>query len=232
MTDETPGLQGHRYGQRTRNLMRSLAILVFCVLAAMLLSVDAVYQGMQKLLMAAEPVIAARPIVGAAVFMLLAAASAVLAFFSSALLVPAALVSFGPLVTMLLLWAGWLLGGMFAYALGQAFRRPEGQPSRLPPKIAARLARAPKEIGFSLLLLWQLVLPSEVTGYVSGYLGVRFRTYVSAAAVAELPYAAGATMLGETVVNRQAGGLVLMGVAAAILGYVLVRRLHRADHAQ
>lgn len=232
MADEQPAHEAGIRPSRGRYLARALGILVFTLIAAGLLSVDAVYGALQQLLHAAEPVIAARPIVGAVVFVLLAATSALLAFFSSAVIVPAAVVSWGPLATMLLLWLGWLLGGVFAFALGHSFRRPEGQPSRLPPGIAAHLAKVPSEIGFPLLLLWQLVLPSEVPGYLCGYLGVRFRTYLAAAAVAELPYAAGAVLLGETVVNRQTGGLLLLGVVAAALGYLLVRRLRLAEREQ
>lgn len=216
-----------RRGQAAHNLLRTLAILVLCVFVAMLLSFDAVYEGLQQLLREAEPVIAARPVVGALVFMLLAAASAVLAFFSSALLVPAAVFTWGKLATMALLWLGWLLGGMFAYTLGAAFRPAEGAPSRIPARISAHFPSAPQQVGFSLVLLWQLVLPSEIPGYLSGYLGVPFRTYVAAAAVAELPYAAGAVLLGESVINRQTGWLVVLGAVAAGLGYLLARRLHR-----
>ena len=214
-------------GRGARNLLRALAIVVLCAVVALLLSVDAVYGLLQQLLRSAEPVIAARPVVGAAVFMLLAAVSAVLAFFSSALLVPAAVFAWGELLTMLLLWAGWLLGGMFAYALGSAFRTPEGAPFRLPARITAHLPSVPKTASFSLVLLWQLVLPSEVPGYLSGYLGVPFRTYVAAAALAELPYAIGAVLIGDSVVNRQPGWLMLLGVVAAGMGYLLMRRLHR-----
>ena len=73
------------------------------------------------------------------------------------------------------------------------------------------------------MLLWQLVLPSEIPGYVCGWLGVRFRTYIAAVAVAELPYAVGAVVLGESVVERRLGWVVAFGVLAATLGYLLVR---------
>ena len=47
-----------------------------------------------------------------ALFVLLAAISAVLAFFSSALLLPVAVFTWGSKVTFVLLWLGWLLGGI------------------------------------------------------------------------------------------------------------------------
>ena len=77
------------------------------------------------------------------------------------------------------------------------------------------------------MLLWQSVLPSEIPGYLCGYLGVPFRTYVLAVAVAELPYAIGAVLVGDSVVNRHTGWLVALGLVAAILGYLMFRVLHR-----
>ena len=67
---------------------------------------------------------------------------------------------------------------------------------------------------------------------ISG-LGVRRRTYVAALAVAELPFAVGAVMLGEGVVNRHIGWLVAFGVVGAGLSlcalWVLHKRLDQAS---
>jgi uncharacterized membrane protein YdjX (TVP38/TMEM64 family) len=74
-----------------------------------------------------------------------------------------------------------------------------------------------------MVLLWQLVLPSEIPGYVCGWLGVPRRTYLAAVAVAEIPYAIGAVLLGESVVKRHTGWLLALGMLAAVLVYALVR---------
>lgn len=215
--------------RQRKGLLRALAIVALCVAVAGLLSVDALYEGMQGLLLAARPVIAAHPVLGAFLFVGLAAVSALLAFFSSALLVPAAVFTWGQWLTGALLWLGWLLGGMVAYGVGHLVRG--GREARPPARIAAYLPHAPSEIGFTLVLLWQLVLPSEIPGYVCGWLGVRFRTYVAAVAVAELPYAVGAVVLGESVVERRVGWVVALGVIAATLGYLLVRVWRRRQQA-
>lgn len=207
--------------RQRRGLLRALAIVAVCVALAGLLSVDAVYAELQKLLLAARPVIAAHPVTGAFLFVALAAVSALLAFFSSALLVPAAVFTWGQWLTGALLWLGWLVGGMFAYWVGHRVRG--GREVQPPARIAAYLPRATSEIGFPLVLLWQLVLPSEIPGYVCGWLGLRFRTYVAALAVAEVPYAVGAVVLGESVVERRLGWVVALGVLAAALGYLLLR---------
>lgn len=218
--DAPPPAHAHR-----KALLRGLAVVALCVLAAALLSVDAVYAGLQSLLLAAEPVIAAHPVLGAVLFVLLAALSAILAFFSSALLVPAAVFTWGQWLTGALLWVGWLLGGLFAYGVGHSLRRSSAEPRAAPGRFAAYLPRSGEELRFPLVLLWQLVLPSEIPGYVCGWLGVPLRTYLSAVAIAELPYAVGAVLLGESVVERRTGWVVALGLVAAVVAYALVRVL-------
>jgi uncharacterized membrane protein YdjX (TVP38/TMEM64 family) len=83
------------------------------------------------------------------------------------------------------------------------------------------------DVSFALVLLLCLALPSEVPGYLCGYLGVRFRTYAGALALAELPYAAGAVLLGEGAVNRHIGWLVTFGLLGAALSLYALRALHR-----
>lgn len=214
-----------------KGLVRALAILGLCVAAALLLSVDSVYAAFQGLLEAAEPVIAAHPVLGAVLFVALAAVSAVLAFFSSALLVPAALYTWGPWLTGALLWLGWWLGGLFAYTVGTMLRGSGERPAGVPARIAEHLPKAGQPMHFTLVLLWQLVLPSEIPGYVCGWLGVPRRVYLAAVAVAELPYAVGAVLLGESVVERRTGWLLALGLLSALLAYALVRALHaRQSH--
>jgi len=200
---------------------------LICASVALLLSVDAVYESLQRVLAAAEPLIAGHPYLGAAVFVLLAAISAVLAFFSSALLLPAAVFAWGSAVTFGLLWLGWLLGGICTYALGLALRRPRRKESRTSGKLDFYLQRVPGEVTFALVLLLYLALPSEIPGYLCGYLGVRFRSYFAALALAELPYAVGAVLLGEGVVNRQLSWLVGFGLIGAALSLYALRVLHR-----
>lgn len=208
--------------------MRVAAILVINVSVALLLSVDSVYQGLQRLLADVEPLITGHPWLGAVAFVLLSALSAIFAFFSSALLVPVAVYTWGRVLTIGLLWLGWLLGGMAMYALGRSLRRPSGRRTSGPPRrFAAYLPKSSGPPGFSLVLLWQLALPSEVPGYLCGYLGVSFRNYILALALGELPYAIGAVLVGESVVNRQLGWLMVLGVAFATLVYFVARRLHK-----
>ena len=212
---------------RVRSWDRAVVVVLICSMVALLLSVDWVYDSLQRALSASQPLIAAHPFLGAVVFVLLAAISAVLAFFSSALLLPAAVFAWGNTVTFGLLWVGWQLGGICTYALGRGLRRPQVEGPRTSSKFDFYLQRAPDELTFALVLLLYLALPSEIPGYLCGYLGVRFRGYFAAMALAELPYAVGAVLLGDSVINRQITWLVAFGVIGAALSLYALRALHK-----
>lgn len=206
---------------------RALVVALICATVALLLSVDAVYASLQRALAAAEPLIAGHPYLGAAVFVGFAAVSAILAFFSSALLLPPAVYAWGVPTTVGLLWLGWLLGGVATFALGRSLRGPPGSAPKPPGRLDYYLRRLPRDLRFTLVVMLCLAVPSEIPGYLCGYLGVRFRTYFAALALAELPYAVGAVLLGAGVVNRHIGWLVALGLGAAALSLYAVRLLHR-----
>jgi uncharacterized membrane protein YdjX (TVP38/TMEM64 family) len=210
-----------------RSWGRAVAVALICVSLALLLSVDEAYDSLQRTLSAAEPLIAGHPYLGAVAFVLLAAISAVLAFFSSALLLPAAVYAWGTAVTLVLLWLGWLLGGIGTYALGRVLHRPRLTAQEAPGQFDFYRQRVPGEVSFALVLLLYLALPSEIPGYLCGYLGVRLRTYVAALALAELPYAVGAVLLADGAVNRHIGWMVSLGLIGAALSLYALRVLHR-----
>ncbi len=201
--------------------------MLICAAVAVLLSVDQVYEGLQRALSAAEPLIAGRSYLGALVFVLLAAVSAILAFFSSALLLPVAVFTWGTTVTLGLLWLGWLLGGVATYALGRGFRGSRGKAPGTSGQLDFYLQRVPGNATFALVLLLYLALPSEIPGYLCGYLGVRLRTYFAALALAELPYAVGAVLLANGAVNRHIGSLLAFGVTGAALSLSALWMLHK-----
>jgi uncharacterized membrane protein YdjX (TVP38/TMEM64 family) len=176
-----------------------------------------------------EPVIAEHPFWGAWLFLLVSALSAMLAFFSSAVLVPVAVHSWGKLACALLLWLGWMLGGACAYGIARFWGRPVV--SRL---VAARLLARYEELvsrqtPFGLVLLFQLAVPSEVPGYLLGLARYGLRRYLLVLALAELPYAVGTVFLGESLLEQRS--LVLLGLGALAILFsswalcVLRRRL-------
>ncbi|MBF6023015.1 VTT domain-containing protein [Lysobacter niastensis] len=198
---------------------RTLAVLLGFALLVALLSVDRVHAWLAALLATAEPVIAAYPVWGAVAFVLVSALSAMLAFLSSALLVPVAVYSWGTTTTVLLLWLGWWLGGACAFAIGRLLRRPLVHSVRTQRLVTLYVDRVPRNARFPLVFVLQLALPSEVPGYLCGLLGVRFSTYAPALMLAELPYAIGTVMVGQGLIERQAG--MLMAVIAAGLALSL-----------
>ena len=210
-----------------RGLVRAAIVLCLCVAAALLLSLDSVYALLRQGLAALDPLIAAHPVLGAIVFTLLSALAAVMAFFSSAIMVPSAVMAWGKALTVLLLWVGWLVGGLAMYALGRSLRHPRARGAKPSSRFAAYLPSSPEELKFPLVLLWQLALPSEIPGYLCGYLGVPFRIYFLALALGELPFALGAVLLGESVVDRKLGVLLAIGAVAATFAYFVYRALHK-----
>jgi uncharacterized membrane protein YdjX (TVP38/TMEM64 family) len=86
-------------------------------------------------------------------------------------------------------------------------------------------------MSFPTVLLLQFALPSEIPGYLLGILRVRFRIYLAALALVELPYAVGTVLLGESIVQQRAEWLLVLGAAAvgvaAIAAYLLRSRFGR-----
>jgi uncharacterized membrane protein YdjX (TVP38/TMEM64 family) len=207
------------------------ALLLGLLLAglALLASSDAFQSLLRRVLDAATPVISAHPFWGAVLFILLSALSAMLAFFSSALLLPVALHTWGKTVCVLLLWTGWLLGGACAYGIARSWGRPVVRrltSSRLLARYEERISRrAP----FGLVLLFQLAVPSELPGYVLGLARYGLRRYLLVLALAELPYAVGTVYLGVSVLEQRTPVLLGVGVFGILFGawafHILRKRL-------
>jgi uncharacterized membrane protein YdjX (TVP38/TMEM64 family) len=206
---------------------RALGALLLCVLVVVLLSIDSLFALLQQVLAAAEPLIAAHPVGGRVLFVVLSGLSAMLAFFSSALLVPVAVYNWGRPATMLMLWLGWLLGGVCAYGVGRFVGRP-----MVRGLVSSRMAdfylrRLPAQIDFPIALLFQLAMPSELPGYLFGTLRVPFRLYLTVLALVEAPFAVGTVLLGDSLIQREGGWmlvLVMLGLGVSLLA---VHRLHR-----
>lgn len=206
---------------------RALGMLLLCALAALLLSVDALFGLLQQALAAAEPFIAAHPIAGRAVFVVLSALSAMLAFFSSAVLVPVAVYNWGRPATVVMLWLGWLLGGTCTYAVGRYLGRPIVR-SLVPARLADfYLRRLPAQIDFPIALLFQIAVPSELPGYLFGTLRVPFRLYLTVLALVEAPFAVGTVLLGESLIQREGGWMLVLVVLGISTSLLAARRLHR-----
>ena len=94
---------------------RLWAIPVLAVVVAALLLSDRVHEALLGVLATAQRLAEGHGVLAAALVVLFAALAAMLAFVSSGVIVPFAVYTWGTLPALVLLWAGWLVGGATAY---------------------------------------------------------------------------------------------------------------------
>jgi uncharacterized membrane protein YdjX (TVP38/TMEM64 family) len=166
---------------------------------------------------------------GALAFMALAALSAMLAFFSSAILVPVGVSAWGTTFCLLLLWAGWVLGGIGTYALGRSTGRPIAALLSSWGAVSRYEDRISRHTPFWVVVLFQAAMPSEVPGYVLGIARYSFWKYLAVLAIIELPWALGTVYLSEGLLERRLTliiALCLAGVGITVSAlYLLLNRL-------
>lgn len=207
---------------------RRAAILLLLVVAiATVASLDVTYDAVSRVIQWADRVVVAHEIAGAVVFVLLSALSAMLAFFSTAVFVPVAIGAWGKLLTVILLWAGWMSGGSLAYFIGRYLGRRVVRWFMPDEKLRPYETRLTALVSFPRLLLFQFALPSEIPGYVMGLLAVPFHRYLGALAIAELPFAVGAVYLGDSFLQRNEFLMIALGVAGILVTLVAAMIFHR-----
>ena len=208
----------------------ALAILVCTALLLML--AEPVHAWLLSLFDAAESLIRQRATWGMVAFVLLAALSAMVAFLSSAVLVPMAIYVWGPAVCFVLLWAGWFLGGLAGYGIGRFFGRPAVEILVRPETLARYEGWARPGKSLVPMLMLQLAIPSDLASYVFGLVRCRFSAFVAALALAEVPYALGAVYLGTSFLERRMVPLLALGIAGVLLSLWAIRRLHHHSDLQ
>ena len=209
-------------------VQRGAALFLAIALLALAASSDQLHGLITTAVAWSQPLIAERSGLGMLLFVVLSALSAMLAFFSSAIFVPLALNSWGQPVTVVLLWLGWILGGLFSYLVG---RYPGRRFLRwLSPKKADRLEEGLlKNAKFPLVLLFQMALPSEVPGYLLGALRYSVLKYLLALGLTEIPFVFGTVYLGEGFLQRDYVLLIVVGVVGVLFSsgvtYLLYSRM-------
>jgi uncharacterized membrane protein YdjX (TVP38/TMEM64 family) len=213
---------------------RVLLALLLAGAAAVLVLSDTLHAALMGLLVVTERAIASSPVAGAACFVAFSALSGMIAFVSSAVVVPVAVHAWGPIGATLLLWAGWILGGACTFALGRFLGRPLA--GRLAPRWLARYERVvTRDAPFGLVALFQLAAPSEVPGYFLGVVRYSFPRYIAVVALGELPYAVGTVILGDSFLERRLLPFLLLGalaVATSAWAYARLRRRLGGDTGQ
>jgi uncharacterized membrane protein YdjX (TVP38/TMEM64 family) len=216
-------------GTRAR---RALFLAGVLAIGALVLLSRPLHERSVALFAAAEGTIREHPVAGIAVFLVLTAVSAMVAFLSSAILIPVAVYAWGPWWCFVLLWLGWFLGGVAAYWVGRGLGL--GVVRRLVGRAALDRFDLSGRSGTALapVLLLQLALPSDVAGYVFGMLRCPPRAYLAALALAEVPYAAGAVLLGQSFLDRDLLPMLATGIAGVALSVWAARRVARAQRRQ
>ena len=203
-SSETPGWKG------------AALLALICAVLALVASSDALHDALIRLLNAVGPLIRTYPAWGISLFVLFSAVSAMLAFFSTAVMVPAAITTWGAPATILLLWIGWLLGGISAYALARFLGRPVVKTLTTGEALASFEHRITARAPFRVVLLFQLAVPSEVPGYILGLARYSFHKYMLVLGIGELPYTVGTVYLGTSFLERRATALIAVGVLGAL----------------
>jgi uncharacterized membrane protein YdjX (TVP38/TMEM64 family) len=210
---------------------RAAILALLCIALAAIAASDTLHASLLELLGASKSVILEHPAQGALLFVLLAAVSAMFAFVSMAIIAPVAVFAWGQPLSMLLLWIGWILGGVAAYGVARLLGR--SVVGWLTGNAALRRLEklVHRNAPFSLVLLFQLALPSEIPGYVLGLVRYRFPRYLLALALGELPYAVATVYLGSSFVQAQSYVVLAVGLALAALSvgafYLLRKRMRR-----
>jgi uncharacterized membrane protein YdjX (TVP38/TMEM64 family) len=211
---------------------RAAFLALLCIaLAAITASTD-LHVALLEVLAASRDLIVGHPVLGALLFVLLAAVSAMFFFFSSAILVPVAVYAWGELLTMLMLWLGWTLGGGVAYGIARYFGRPVVRWLMVDRALRRIERRIRPDTPFKYVLLFQLGLPSEIPGYILGLVKYPFGKFLLARALAELPFTIATIYLGAGIVSARSGLLLAVGLAIAALSVVSFYLLRRYTSSQ
>ena len=223
---------GETFTQHAVVWRRAAFLALLCIaLAAITASTD-LHVALLEVLAASRDLIVGHPVLGALLFVLLGAVSAMFFFFSSAILVPVAVYAWGELLTMLMLWLGWTLGGGVAYGIARYFGRPVVRWLMVDRALRRIERRIRPDTPFKYVLLFQLGLPSEIPGYILGLVKYPFGKFLLARALAELPFTIATIYLGAGIVSARSGLLLAVGLAIAALSVVSFYLLRRYTSSQ
>jgi uncharacterized membrane protein YdjX (TVP38/TMEM64 family) len=201
-----------------RAVWRQAALLVLlCVALALVTASKPLHGALLEVLASGRAVIIDYPLQGALLFVLLAAVSAMFAFVSIAILVPVAVFAWGEPLSMLMLWLGWILGGIVAYGIARYLGRPVVQWLMTDSVLQRLERRIHPDTRLGLIVLLQLGLPSEIPGYLLGLVRYPPGKFLVALAAGELPYAVATIWLGAGFVGARSGMVIAVGLAIAAL---------------
>lgn len=206
---------------------RVLGLCLFLAVVIAIAASDATHAFIRELLEHVRKLIVLYPVTGKIAFVLLAALSGMLVFFSSAIVIPVAVFTWGKPITLALLSIGWLLGGCASYAIGRFPGRRLFKKLLSSRQVKKYEKAISNETPFAIVLLFQVALQSEIPGYLLGAARYDFAKYLLALAIVEVPYALAAIYLGESFIGRNYALLFGLGAAAILVSAVALHLVHR-----
>lgn len=219
--------------QRGVTWRRAAILALLTIGLAVLASSDALHAALIDVLQVVSDIIGTHPVFGAVLFVLFAAASAMLAFVSVAVLLPVVAFAWGEPLSILLLWIGWTLGGALTWAIGRFLGRAVVSWLTADSLLRRLEAHLGPSTPFTVVLLFQLAMPSEIPGYVLGLVRYSFLRYLLVLGFVELLYTVAMVHLGSSFIERSTAGVLVTGIAIASTGllavWLLRRRLSKGD---
>jgi uncharacterized membrane protein YdjX (TVP38/TMEM64 family) len=211
-----------------RTVWRGLVWLAVAVLLVFLVSSAAFMNWLDEAAAWTIHFAEARPLRGAVIFVLFSAVSAMLAFASSAVLVPPATAVWGRHGAFLLLWSGWILGAAFAYGVGRIMT-----PLLVRIGYGKKLVRYQRFVSgkmkFWAVLVFCFAVPSEIPGYLFGSAHYSFFKFIAAIAIAESFYAFALVLIGENLLHLKPSlGLIAVGILILVVAWLRRPRKGRA----
>ena len=218
---------------RTAASPARIALVALLAAAVLLLAMSgAAHRFVLALLEEARQIAAAHPSYAMALIVVFSALAAMLAFVSTWVVVPFAVLTWGPTAALFLMWTGWLMGGIATYTIGRFLGRPAVRYLVSAEGLARYEQHFVRHMPFSVVLLVQLALPSEIPGYLLGMVGYSFTRFIAALSIVELVYGIATVYLGEGFLERRMlpvfAGLMLMAVLAITAAHSLRRRFRHA----
>lgn len=166
------------------------------------------------------------PLLGVVIFLVLTILSALFVFFSTVALVPISIYIWGQTLTFMVLFLGWVFGGVISYLIGKYLGRRVVEYFISAPRLEYYERRITQKTNLFVMFLFRLLAPSEIPGYLLGIIRYRFTKYLLITFFAELPFAWGAVYASEIFLQQEflyfAGFLLVAG----LVYLVLRRRFH------
>jgi len=162
------------------------------------------------------------PVLSIIIFVGLSALSTMLTFFSSVLLVPVAVVLWANPLTVSFLLFGWLIGAIFSYLIGRCGGYPLVQKFAPIKRVEYYHRLVAERLGFWIIFLFRLTLPSEIPGYLLGIVRYSFAKYLLITFLAEMPYAIYVVYAIDSIIDKKPIIFAIIAVTWLLIAWLLI----------